>query len=119
MEIARHESINALVMAILDELVKSQTNSMHSAIHISRKDKILSNGIEYSCVQIQCQASCGWLIEAIGEDANLLKNRVTLVQEMLRENERETPDRLSKIICAIFPEVVGATGSDSSKTGIF
>jgi hypothetical protein len=101
-----NSSVHALAQAILDELVKAEENLQHGAIYVSYNDKSLPNGIKHCTVQIECNAGCGWLIEAFEGEAEALEQKAIAIQKRLQGLGIETLTPLPDILLAVFPEFV-------------
>lgn len=84
---AFHNSVHALAQAILEEITLAEDNPGHGAIHISCEVKCLSNGIKHCSAQIECGAGCGWLVQAFGEEAELLEQKAIAIQRHLNRAE--------------------------------
>ena len=100
-----YDSIYALAQAILRELEKTRDDSKHGTLQLSCICKYLSNGVKYSCIQIECEACCGWLIEAYGREAEALEQKALAIRRMIQIIDT-VQHSLSDILLTIFPEFV-------------
>jgi hypothetical protein len=82
---------------------RSEDKSQHGAIHVSCVAKNLQNGLKHCVVQVECKAGCGYLIQALEEEADSLQERATAIQRMLNR-EVQAPKSLSDILYEVFPE---------------
>ena len=96
-------SLEALGHALLAECRQSVDIEEHALIRISCSTKILSNGLRYCAVQVQCPVGCGWLIETYGNEAELLEEKATLIQKMLGSPTRTLS--VSEILRVALPEL--------------
>ena len=83
MESMHRNSEHALASAIMTELDRLGETPLHGAIHLSYKDATLPNGIRRCSVQLECKAGCGYLIQAVGEEADILHQKTTTIQALL------------------------------------
>lgn len=81
---------DALARAITEELDRAGESPLHGAIHVSCKAAFLRNGIKHCSVQIECEAGCGYLVEAFGEEADLLQEKAIATQNLLHEGSKSS-----------------------------
>ena len=102
------DSENALASAIMAELDRIGETPLHGAIRLSHSTAFLANGIKRCSVQIECKAGCGYLIQAVGEEADMLQEKAIAVQSLLREGiQKNSPISLLKDLILVFPGFVG------------
>jgi len=84
-----NNSKHALTRAIIGELDKEGESPLHGLIRLSCAMTFLTNGIKCCTVQIQCEAGCGYLVEAFGEEAEILREKAITIQRILEEKAPE------------------------------
>ena len=69
----------------LDDAVRIELDreDLHRSIEVSYVTESLSNGIKRCSVQVECKAGCGYLVEAFGEEADMLREKAAAIQNML------------------------------------
>ena len=70
-------STDALCRAIAIEIEKKPESSLHGILRITKGFAISSNGLRHCRVQLECGAGCGYLVEAYGDEADLLDRIAT------------------------------------------
>jgi hypothetical protein len=94
MELAQgqHKSATeALAHAIMTEIDREGENPLHKTISISFRTLLMDNGMKQCSVQVECKAGCGYLIEAFGEEAEVLEHNAVLFKNILANGEAD-PD---------------------------
>lgn len=99
-------SVHALAKALLEELASAESNPQHSRICISNCGKDLPNGMKHYTAQIECNAGCGWLIQASDEESEALALNVIALQNMLTGTNYEAQHSLTEIMLTLFPEYI-------------
>ena len=102
---APFSSAHALATAVLEEEQRAKDNPQHLILHVSSASRYLQNGLRHLSVQLECEACCGWLIEAIGVEADALQQKVALIQKMLQLSDNDQKP-ISEILLTIFPEFI-------------
>lgn len=101
-------SEQALAQAIIQELDKADGacgNPQHGTIHISCEAAFMRNGIKYCSVQIECEAGCGWLVQAFGDEAVELEHKINTIQRLLDCDIEGVPMPLCQILLSCFPRL--------------
>ena len=80
---------NALTRAISAELERGNESPLHAIIRLSCSIAFLTNGIKCCSVQVQCKAGCGYLVEAFGEEAEMLRQKAISIQSILEKPASE------------------------------
>jgi len=97
-------SLFAFARAIQHECQLAYENADHGNIRISLVSKPLQNGLKFTRVQIECGARCGWLVEAIDQEAVELEQRALYMQSKLKGYYKQSPNSLIDVLAAVFPE---------------
>ena len=98
------DSEHALASAIMAELDRIGETPLHGAIRASYSTAFLANGIKRCSVQVECKAGCGYLIQAVGEEADMLQEKAMAIQSLLREGIQKTsPVSLLQDLLLVFP----------------
>lgn len=95
----------ALAQAIMQELDRADGacgNPQHGTIHISCEAAYMKNGIKHCSVQIECEAGCGWLVQAFGDEAEELEQKVNTIQRLLHCNIEGVSMPLCQILSSCF-----------------
>jgi hypothetical protein len=79
----------ALIHAVDAELAKEAESSSHKTMKLSVRKTCMSNGIWRCSVQVECLAGCGYLVEAFGDDADILLQRAVAIQNKLNEKAQK------------------------------
>jgi hypothetical protein len=97
---------HALVNALIGELERAENSPLHGVLHISFTAAVLKNGIKQCSVQVECQAGCGYLIQAFGEEADRLHEKAIAVQSLINgEVEGYPSTSLPNALRTIFPGI--------------
>lgn len=102
----RCDSEYALASAIMTELDRIDESPLHGAIHLSCSTVILANGMRRCSVQLECKAGCGYMIQAVGEEADTLQQKAVAIQCILSEGVQEASSKSTlKDLLSIFPKL--------------
>jgi hypothetical protein len=80
------------------ELDRGSENLLHQTIHLSCTVSSLSNGMKCCTVQIECKAGCGYLLQAFGEEAEILYEKALMFKGIL-----ESPKASKSLLLSIVP----------------
>lgn len=100
-----YDSIGALAHLFFEELGKTEEEPLHGAFQISSKKKTLPNGIKHCYVRIDCQADCGWLVEAYGPEAEELERKAISINNILHARSGKPFKSISELLEVLFPEL--------------
>ena len=89
MSCLQSNSEHALTHAVMAELDRERESPLHAIIRLSCAMSFLRNGIRSCSVQVECKAGCGYLVEAFGEEAEILRQKANAIQSMLKERGLE------------------------------
>lgn len=89
MSYTHHDSEHALASAIMAEHDRMGETPLHGVIRLSYSTAFLANGIKRCSVQVECKAGCGYLIQAVGEEADRLQEKAIAMQNVLSEGIQE------------------------------
>jgi hypothetical protein len=103
MSYTRCDSEHALASAIMAELDRRDETPLHGAIRLSYSTAFLANGIKRCSVQVECKAGCGYLIQAVGEEADMLQEKAMAIQSLLREGIQKTSISLFEDLFLVLP----------------
>lgn len=97
----------ALASAIMTELDRLGETQLHGTIHLSCEAAFLTNGVKRCSVQLECKAGCGYLIQAFGEEADILQQKANVIQSVLCEGTHKgSPKLLLEDLLSFFPELL-------------
>ena len=107
MESIFRNSEHALASAIMAELDRLGETPLHGAIHLSYTTAALSNGIRQCSVQLECKAGCGYLIQAVGEEADTLEQTTATIQALLNNGAHPPSGRyFLEELLLLFPDCI-------------
>lgn len=108
MSCALGSSEQALAQAIRQELDRADGacgNPKHGTIHVSCEAAHMKNGIKHCSVQIECEAGCGWLVQAFGDEAEELEQKANTIQRLLYCGIEGASMPLCQILLSCFPRL--------------
>jgi hypothetical protein len=85
------------------ELDRTDESSLHGAFHVSIRNSAAQNGVKRCSVQIECEAGCGYLIQAFGEEADMLQEKAIVLQRLLQSGQ--DIKSFSYALLSLFPEL--------------
>ena len=84
------DSSAALIRAVATEFGKKTQSPLHAILHISEAFGFLLNGLRCCRIQIECNAGCGYLVEAFGDEADALHGITIDLKELLSELQQDS-----------------------------
>ena len=110
-----YTSVNALAHAIMKELDRDGNGLLHGHVHISHTISFLRNGVKQCSVQVECEAGCGWLVQANGEEADVLEQKVIAIKRHLQREGEETSKSAVEILSTFIPGFLNEVGPTMPK----
>lgn len=111
-----YSSLHALAHAIMVELERAGDSLQHGVVHISSTTSFMTNGIKQCSVQVECEAGCGWLVQAFGEEADELQQKAIAIQGHLHRGAEGTSNYALEIVSTFFPGIVTNTATTIRRT---